>query len=225
MSVTNKSIWPNGDQTNALLVAAKSGDDQAVSQLLERHRAAVRRLVELRLDRKVQRRVDVSDVVQDVMFEASGRMDRYLQDPAMAFHLWIRQIAWDRIIDTYRRHRVSAKRNMDREQPMSVPVGGDQSSVQLIAQLRDPAMTPATAATQAELSRNVEAAIDRLGEQDREVILMRHFEHLSNLEIAEVLGLNPPAASMRYLRALRRLRQLLEDAESSDADDAAADGY
>lgn len=224
MSVTNKSIWPNGDQTNALLVAAKSGDDQAVSQLLERHRVAVRRLVELRLDRKVQRRVDVSDVVQDVMFEASGRLDRYLQDPAMAFHLWIRQIAWDRIIDTYRRHRVSAKRNMDREQPMSVPVGSDQSSIQLIAQLRDPAMTPATAATQAELSRNVEAAIDRLGDQDREVILMRHFEHLSNLEIAEVLGLNPPAASMRYLRALRRLRQLLEDAESSDAGDASAGG-
>lgn len=225
MSVTNHSIWPNGDQTNALLVAAKSGDDEAVGQLLDRHRAAVRRLVELRLDRKVQRRVDVSDVVQEVMFEASGRLDRYLQDPAMAFHLWIRQIAWDRIIDTYRRHRVSAKRNMDREQPMSVPMGGDQSSIQLIAQLRDPAMTPATAATQAELSRNVEAAIDRLGDQDREVILMRHFEHLSNQEIAEVLGLNPPAASMRYLRALRRLRQLLQDADPSGAGDESAGGY
>lgn len=225
MSVTNKSIWPNGDQTNALLVAAKLGDDEAVGQLLDRHRASVRRLVELRLDRKVQRRVDVSDVVQEVMFEASGRLDRYLQDPAMAFHLWIRQIAWDRIIDTYRRHRVSAKRNMDREQPMSVPMGGDQSSIQLIAQLRDPAMTPATAATQAELSRNVEAAIHRLADQDREVILMRHFEHLSNLEIAEVLGLNPPAASMRYLRALRRLRQLLQDADPSGAGDASAGGY
>ncbi len=225
MSVTNKSIWPNGDQTNALLVAAKLGDGEAVGQLLDRHRASVRRLVELRLDRKVQRRVDVSDVVQEVMFEASGRLDRYLQDPAMAFHLWIRQIAWDRIIDTYRRHRVSAKRNMDREQPMSVPMGGDQSSIQLIAQLRDPAMTPATAATQAELSRNVEAAIDRLADQDREVILMRHFEHLSNQEIAEVLGLNPPAASMRYLRALRRLRQLLQDADPSGAGDASAGGY
>ncbi len=225
MSVTNKSIWPNGDQTNALLVAAKLGDGEAVGQLLDRHRASVRRLVELRLDRKVQRRVDVSDVVQEVMFEASGRLDRYLQDPAMAFHLWIRQIAWDRIIDTYRRHRVSAKRNMDREQPMSVPMGGDQSSIQLIAQLRDPAMTPATAATQAELSRNVEAAIDRLADQDREVILMRHFEHLSNQEIAEVLGLNPPAASMRYLRALRRLRQLLQDADPSGAGDESAGGY
>jgi RNA polymerase sigma-70 factor (ECF subfamily) len=218
MTDSGKSIWPNGEQTGALLVAAKSGDTQAVNQLLERHRGAVRRLVELRLDRKVQRRVDVSDVVQDVMFEASGRLDRYLQDPAMAFHLWIRQIAWDRIIDTYRRHRVSAKRNMDREQPMQGGHEDDPNTIAWVTQLRDPAQTPATAAAQAELSRTVESAIHRLGEQDREVILMRHFEHLSNLEIAEVLGLNPPAASMRYLRAVRRLRQVLEGADQSAAE-------
>lgn len=209
MPAPPKSIWPNSDQTDELLIAAKQGDIQAVNRLLERHRGPVRRLIELRLDRKVQRRVDVSDVVQDVMVEASGRLQKYLQDPAMAFHLWLRQIAWDRIIDTYRRHRVSAKRSMDREQSMSVP-SDDQSTMDLAAQLSDPALTPATAATQRELTRNVEAAIQLLNDQDREIILMRHYEHLSNLEIAEVLKLNPPAASMRYLRAVRRLRQLLE---------------
>lgn len=209
MPAPPKSIWPSSDQTDELLIAAKEGDRQAVNRLLERHRGPVRRLIELRLDRKVQRRVDVSDVVQDVMVEASGRLEKYLEDPAMAFHLWLRQIAWDRIIDTYRRHRVSAKRSMDREQSMSVPAN-DQSTVDLAVQLCDPAMTPATAATQRELARNVEAAIELLNEQDREIILMRHYEHLSNLEIAEVLRLNPPAASMRYLRAVRRLRQLLE---------------
>jgi RNA polymerase sigma-70 factor, ECF subfamily len=205
-----KSIWPTSDQTDELLVAAKQGDSHAVNRLLERHRGPVRRLIELRLDRKVQRRVDVSDVVQDVMVEASGRLEKYLQDPVMAFHLWLRQIAWDRIIDTYRRHRGSAKRSMDREQPMTVPFNGDQSTVDLAVQLCDPALTPAAAATQRELAKNVEAAIDRLPDQDREIILMRHYEHLSNLEISEVLKLNPPAASMRYLRAVRRLRQLLE---------------
>ena len=218
-SAPSKSIWPNGDQTHALLVAAKKGDGDAVNRLLERHRAPIRRLVELRLDRKVQRRVDVSDVVQDVMVEASGRLEKYLQDPAMAFHLWIRQIAWDRIIDTYRRHRVSAKRNMDREQSMSVAGNSDQSSMELAIQLCDPALTPAAAATQRELARNVEAAIDRLNDQDREVILMRHYEHLSNLEIAEALSLNPPAASMRYLRAVRRLRQLLEGTDEDGQGD------
>ena len=206
-----KSIWPCDDQTETLLRAARGGDADAINRLLEKHRGPVRRLVEMRLDRKVQRRVDVSDVVQDVMIEASGRLDKYLDDPVMAFHLWLRQIAWDRIIDTYRRHRVSAKRNMDREQPMSVPASANHSTMELAVQLCDPGLTPAAAATQRELADQVESVIELLGDQDREIILMRHYEHLSNLEIAEVLNLNPPAASMRYLRALRRLRELLEE--------------
>lgn len=212
----NKSIWPRSDKTDVLLVAARDGDEDAVNKLLDRHRVGIRRLVEMRLDRKVQRRVDVSDVVQEVMVEASGRLQKYLDDPVMAFHLWLRQIAWDHIIDTYRRHRVSAKRNMDREQP--IVSGGenvDESSVDLAIQLCDPAMTPAAVATQREIAGRVEAAIERLDDADREVILMRHYEHLSNLEIAEVLGLNPPAASMRYLRAVRRLRVILEQEDES----------
>jgi len=206
-----KSIWPSDDQTETLLDGARAGDSDAVNKLLEKHRRSVRRLVEMRLDRKVQQRVDVSDVVQDVMVEASGRLEKYLDDPVMAFHLWIRQIAWDRIIDTYRRHRVSAKRNMDREQPIAVHAGSDQSTMELAVQLRDPRLTPAAAATQREIAGKVEAVIELLNEQDQEIILMRHYEHLSNLEIAEVLKLNPPAASMRYLRALRRLRLLLTE--------------
>ena len=145
----NKSIWPRGDNTEVLLQSVRQGDEDAVNKLLDRHRNGIRRLVEMRLDRKVQRRVDVSDVVQDVMVEASGRLEKYLDDPVMAFHLWLRQIAWDHIIDTYRRHRVSAKRNMDREQ--SLNTGGDkidESSVDLAIQLCDPAMTPAAVATQ-----------------------------------------------------------------------------
>lgn len=211
-----KSIWPRGDKTDVLLTAARQGDPDAINKLLDRHRGGIRRLVEMRLDRKVQRRVDVSDVVQEVLVEASGRLDKYLDDPVMAFHLWLRQIAWDHIIDTYRRHRVSAKRNMDREQSMHV--GGeqvDESSVDLAIQLCDPAMTPAAVATQREIASKVEAAIEKLDDSDREVILMRHYEHLSNLEIAEVLGLNPPAASMRYLRAVRRLRTVLEEDDES----------
>ena len=214
-----KSIWPSDEKTETLLGAARDGDDDAVNKLLERHRAPIRRLVEMRLDRKVQRRVDVSDVVQDVLIEANGRLDKYLDDPVMAFHLWLRQIAWDRIIDTYRRHRVSAKRNMDREQPMTSSGPADESTMNLAVQLCDPAMTPAAAATQREIADKVESVIEQLGDQDREIILMRHYEHLTNLEIAEVLKLNPPAASMRYLRAVRRLRELLEEQQVESPDD------
>ncbi len=211
----SKSIWPQGDKTDVLIQAARAGNPDAVNQLLDRHRAAIHRLVEMRLDRKVQQRVDVSDVVQDVLVEASGRLDKYLSDPAMAFHLWLRQIAWDRIIDTYRRHRVSAKRSMDREQPIRTG-GVDESTMDLAIQLSDPGMGPAAIATQHEIAQRIETAIEKLDDTDREVILMRHYEHLSNMEISEVLGLQPPAASMRYLRAVRRLRTVLEQEDETD---------
>ncbi|MEL7336325.1 MAG: sigma-70 family RNA polymerase sigma factor, partial [Planctomycetota bacterium] len=131
------------------------------------------------------------------------------------------QIAWDHIIDTYRRHRVSAKRSMDREQPMAAPAGMDRSTMELAVHINDPALTPAAAATQAEIAAQVESAIHELNDQDKEVILLRHYEHLSNAEIADVLGLNAPAASMRYLRAVRRLREVLKE-RSSDLDDSTA---
>lgn len=207
-------MWPHDDKTEELLAGAKDGDNDAVNRLLDRHRDALRRMVQMRLDRKIQRRVDVSDVVQDVMIEANRRLAAYLENPVMAFHLWIRQIAKDRIIDAHRRHRVSAKRSVDREQAMAVPAGQDRSSIQLAAQLCDPALTPAAAATQQEMARRVEQAITELGDQDCEIVVMRHYEQLSNQEIAEALGLTEPAASMRYLRAVRRLRSMLTEPKS-----------
>lgn len=205
-----KSIWPDAENTADLLKDVKEGDSQAVERLLARHRDSLHRMIQLRLDQRIKRRVDVSDVVQDVLIEANRRLKDYLQNPAMAFHLWIRQIAKDRLIDAHRRHRVSAKRSIDREQPVMVAGGVDQSSLDIIGQLMDPGITPAAAATQRELAGHVEGAIARLGETDRDIILMRHYEQLSNGEIAAALGLTEPAASMRYLRAIRRLRELLD---------------
>jgi RNA polymerase sigma-70 factor, ECF subfamily len=210
----NQSIWPDGEQTAELLVEAQQGDSAAVDALLDRHRESLRRMVNLRLDDRIKRRVDVSDVVQDVLIEASRRLQDYLANPAMAFHLWIRQIAKDRIIDAHRRHRVSAKRSVDREQQLAAsPV--DQSTIDLAGQLCDPQLTPAAAATQRELAVHVQAAIQKLDDNDRDIILMRHYEQLSNQEIAEALDLTEPAASMRYLRALKRLRRVLDGGNAS----------
>jgi RNA polymerase sigma-70 factor (ECF subfamily) len=212
-------MWPEAGNTETLLAAAREGDGDAVNQLLDHHRRAVHRLVQLRLDPRIQQRVGVSDVVQDVLVEANRRLKDYLRNPAMAFHLWIRQIAKDRIIDAHRRHRVSAKRSVDREQRLVV--GAEPlSGLELTGQLCDDQLTPATAAIQQELVRRVELAVGELSEHDSEIIVMRHYEHLSNQEIASVLGLTEPAASMRYLRAIRRLRELLAD-PSSAADTSA----
>ncbi|QDV26106.1 sigma-70 family RNA polymerase sigma factor [Aureliella helgolandensis] len=205
-----ESFWPETPPTSELLLQAQGGNSQAIEQLLTRHRDSLRRMVDLRLDQKIKRRVDVSDVVQDVLIEANRRLQAYMLDPVMPFHLWIRQIAKDRIIDAHRRHRVSGKRSVDREQPLARPATFDQSTIELVAQLQDHQLTPAAAATQREMAIHVQAAIERLDERNREIILMRHFEQLSNQEVAQCLGLSEPAASMRYLRALKRLRLLLD---------------
>lgn len=208
------AMWPEKDETAELLSDARLGKEVAIEQLLERHRESLRRLVAMRLDQKIMRRVDVSDVVQDVLIEANRRLKDYLENPVLSFHLWLRQIAKDRIIDAHRRHRVSAKRSVDREQQVAAKRAVDQSTMDLAAQLCDGELTPAAAATQQEIAGQVQEAVDKLESKDQEIILMRHFEQLSNQEIAEVLGLTEPAASMRYLRALKKLRALLDDTSS-----------
>jgi len=208
-------MWPESDRTQDILRDVAGGDQQAVNRLMDRHREAVRRMVQLRLDHAVARRVDASDVVQDVMLEASQRLTDYLRNPGMPFHLWLRQLALDRIIDMHRRHRGAQRRSVDREQNFSGVGSDEQSAADLAALLRDAELTPAAAALRKELQTRFVAALQQMDEGDREIIVMRHFEHLGNSEAAEALGLSAPAAGMRYLRAIRRLRELLGGDDSS----------
>lgn len=214
-------MWPQSEETQELLAEARAGDAAAVNRLLERHRAALRRMIDLRMDHLVQRRVDASDIVQDVLIEAHRRLDDYLQNPAMPFHLWLRHMAKDRLIDAHRRHRVAARRSVDREQPLVAAAHLDLSTYNLAAGIEDPELTPAAAATWHELQIRFQQALDTMDEQDREVVLLRHFEHLSNGEVAEVLGLTEPAAGMRYLRAMRRLRAKLQEPTDGTSKDEA----
>ena len=202
-------MWPNRDETDRLLEEARKGKPGAVDQLLGEFREPLRRVIDLRLDPAVARRVDASDIVQDVLLEANQRLIDYLKKPDMPFHLWLRHLAQDRIIDTHRRHRLAQRRSVDREQPITRPAWVDESSISLVAQLIDTEATPTTEAIRHELERRLTAAIDQLAEDDREIILMRHHEGLSNQDVAEALQLTEAAASMRYLRALRRLRTVL----------------
>jgi RNA polymerase sigma-70 factor (ECF subfamily) len=162
-----------------------------------------------RLDRSLGRREDASDVVQGVLLEASRRLADYLRNPVLPFALWLRQIASDQLIDVHRRHRVAARRSIDRERPIAAHEFFDRSSLDLAAELRDQGLTPAADAIRRELIERFHAALAELGDDDREIMLLRHFEHLTSTEAARALGLSEPAAGMRYLRALRRLRVIL----------------
>ena len=195
--------------TTELLLEAKAGDLSAINRLMSLHQSSLHQMVRMRLDKRIQRRIDVSDVVQDVLVEANRRLKTYLDAPVIPFHLWLRQIAKDRMIDAYRRHRVSAKRSVDREQPMNAPRHSDQSSVNLAGLLVHEGVNPEDDAIREEMAKKVRASIAMLPERDAEVINMRHYENFSNQQIGNILDLSEAAASMRYLRALRRLREIM----------------
>lgn len=209
-------MWPDAIETQRLLEQVERAEPCAVDELWERHRPALRRMIDARLDRALGRRVDASDVVQDVLLRASQCLGEYLRDPRLPFHLWLRQIARDHVIDAHRRHRGAGKRSLDRERPAMGGGGAfaDRSSFELAADLRDPALTPAAEALHDELRKRFREAIDLLDDADREIILLRHFEQLANAEAAQVLGLSEAATGMRHLRALRRLRGILGEAPS-----------
>ncbi len=209
-------MWPTREDTDKLLDDARDGKTGALDELFVRFREPLRRVIDLRLDPVLARRVDASDIVQDVLIEANQRLTEYLKSPAMPFHLWLRHLAQDRIIDTHRRHRTAQRRSIDREQSIARPAWADESSNSLVAQLVSTDRTPASEAIQGELARRLTAAIDQLADDDREIILMRHHEQLANQDVAKVLDLTEAAASMRYLRALRRLRGVLLPNESSE---------
>jgi RNA polymerase sigma-70 factor (ECF subfamily) len=202
-------MWSDFPETEDLLAQARAGQQGAVDRLLDVHREPLRRMIGLRLDPALAARVDASDIVQDVLLEAHRRLEDYLRNPVMPFRLWLRHIAKDHVIDAHRRHRQAQRRSLDREQPIIPAVLADHSSLELAGQLLDHERTPASAAIHHELQKKLDGAIADLDEDDREIILLRHREQLSNQEVAGALGLTEAAASMRYLRAVRRLRSAL----------------
>jgi RNA polymerase sigma-70 factor (ECF subfamily) len=191
-------------ETQHLLEQARAGLVEARDALLERHRPYLRRLVEARLDPKIQARVDPSDVVQEAQMEANRRLNDYLKAPSLPFRLWVRQIAYDRLLMLRRHHLGAARRTVDREIPLS-----DQSSLHLAGQILADSPTPSQQLVQQELARRVQQAVGRLPEGEREVLIMRNLEGLSNRETAQVLQIDPATASRRFGRALIRLREIL----------------
>jgi RNA polymerase sigma-70 factor (ECF subfamily) len=206
-------MWPDSLHTQRLLDDARGGKPEAVNQLLDDFREPLRRMIGLRLDPALAQRLDASDIVQEVLLEASRRLQEYLRNPAMPFSLWLRHLARDHMIDAHRRHRQAQCRSLDRERPLRPARLADHSSLELAAQFIDHELTPASAAIRREMQRRMEAALEQLDEADREIILLRTFEQLSNQEAATELGLTEPAAGMRYVRAVRRLKGLLENPE------------
>jgi RNA polymerase sigma-70 factor (ECF subfamily) len=197
--------------TTDLLRRAGAGDSGALGALFARHQDRLRRMVQLRLDRRLQGRIDPSDVLQEAFFELSRSLADYLRNPAIPFFLWLRLLTGRKLHALHRHHLGTHVRDAGREVALHRGALPQASSVSLAAQLLGRHTSPSQAAMRAELQLRVQEALNAMEPLDREVLALRHFEQLTNAETALVLGIGESAASNRFVRALRRLKKILMD--------------
>jgi RNA polymerase sigma-70 factor (ECF subfamily) len=198
------------DDSEDLLRRAAAGDEAALGALWERHRARLRQMIRLRLDRRLQGRVDPSDVLQDAYLDLAARLPEYARDRPMPTYLWLRLVAGQRLAQVHRQHLGAAKRDAGREVSLYRGALPQASSASLAAQLLGRFTTASQAALRAERQLQLQEILNGIDPMDREILALRHFEQLTNGEAAQVLSLSKTAASNRYIRALGRLRDLLE---------------
>jgi RNA polymerase sigma-70 factor (ECF subfamily) len=188
---------------------AAQGDGRCLLELFTRYRPRLKRMVKLRLDPRVQGRVDPSDVLQQAYLDAGRRIADYLREPTLPFFLWLRDVAGQRLEMTHREQLGPEEAGAGREVSLHRGALPEASASALAAQLLGRAAVTADAAARAGLKVRIQEALNGMDALDREVLAMRHFEQLSNAEAALVLGLTEPAASNRYVRALERLHGVL----------------
>jgi RNA polymerase sigma-70 factor (ECF subfamily) len=206
-----KAMDEHDVETSELLVRAKAGNLLALNEIFTRYRDRLRRMVDIRLDRRLVARVDPSDVIQDAYLDVARRLDEYLGDPKMPLLLWLRYIVGERLLKVHRQHLGVQARDVAREISLYREALPEASSAALAAQLLGRNTSPTNAAARAERMLRVQEALNSLDPIDREVLSLRHFEQLNRRETAQALGIEDAAAGKRYIRALKRLKDALAD--------------
>lgn len=194
-------------EDEALIARAKRGDRDALGDFFAKHRGRLEALVGLRLDPHLRARVDAGDVLQEAWLDVGRRFDEWVQRPDMPLFLWVRFLTVQKVAELHRRHGAQ-QRDARREVPMHA--GPSASNASMAELLAGSFSSPSQGLARQEVLARVQAALADLDEIDREVLVLRHFEELSNNEVAALLGITKAGASNRYVRALKRLRDALE---------------
>jgi RNA polymerase sigma-70 factor (ECF subfamily) len=198
------------DENSELLNMAAVGDQEAWASLLARHRQRLHGMVSLRLDKRLAGRIDASDVLQEAFLAASLQLKDYVADRTMPFFLWLRLVTGQKLAQLHRHHLGKQMRDAGREVALYQGALPNASSTALAARLLGREARPSENIMRAEEVLRLETALNSMDSLDREVLVLRHFEELSNGEAAQVLGIQESAASKRYIRALKRLKEILQ---------------
>jgi RNA polymerase sigma-70 factor (ECF subfamily) len=206
----DSAMSPDTRTDEELLDAARNGDEGSLAVLVERHRDRLERMVRLRMDRRLQGRVDPTDVLQEAYLAVRSKFPQYIADPRLPFFLWLRLEVGQKLVDVHRFHLGTKMRDAGQEISLHHGALPQVSSLSLAEHLLGKLTTASHAAMRVELKLRVQEALNSMDPHDREVLILRHFEELSNAEAAQVLGLKPSAAVNRYVRALKRLKDVFQ---------------
>ncbi len=193
-----------------LLRAAREGDEGALAVLVERHRDRLERMVRLRMDRRLQGRVDPADVIQEAYLAMRGKFAPRGAESELPVFLWLRLEVGQKLVDVHRFHLGAKMRDAGQEVSLHRGALPQVTSLSLAEHLLGKLTSASRASSRAELKLRVQEALNSMDPNDREVLILRHFEELSNAEAAQVLGIKPTAAVNRYVRALSRLKDVFQ---------------
>jgi RNA polymerase sigma-70 factor, ECF subfamily len=203
------SVDEQVEPSDALACRLRSGDREALAELFSQHRERLWRMIHFRMDRRLLGRVDADDVLQDAYLASAARLEHYANEPSLSPFVWLRLVVLQTLTDVHRHHLGAQMRDADREVALRGCRYPQTTSASLAALLVGNVTSPSRAAARAETLDQVEQVVATMDALDREVLALRHFEELGNSEVAEVLGIQQKAASIRYVRALKRLKAVL----------------
>jgi RNA polymerase sigma-70 factor (ECF subfamily) len=194
----------------------KKGGEAALADALLFYHPKLERIVHFRLDPALRSRIDTSDVLQESYLQIARRAQEFIDGVPVSLFVWMRQRVIQTLIDMQRNH-FSDKRNANRERDIPSMDYGQTSCLSIARFLLDDRTSPSMAAARSEEFEQLQSALQSMNETDREVLAMRHFEQLNNLQVAESLNLSPTAASNRYIRAVARLGEIMKSLSKKDA--------
>lgn len=203
-------------EQHEIVAALRSDGENALAHFFEAVQPRLKRIINFRLDYRLSGRVSESDVIQETYVRAAKRIGSYLEKDDMPFFVWLRLEISQKLHEIHRYHFGAEMRDVRKEMKLGQTNDSGKTSMALAAHIVAQMTSPSRLVEKAEQIAFLEKALNEMNELDREVIALRHFEELSNIETAEILNIQPAAASKRYLRALTRLREIMESAKEFD---------
>ncbi len=192
----------------------RAGDREALTELFQRNIHTFKRMVRARIDRRIQSRVDVADVLQDAYIDLVSQLANYAKDPKLPVSLWMRRLIIQRLAKTHRTHIGQELRSVSREVHVEQMVV--KATQRMAHRFANHPLTPIGFLIRRENRDQIDDGLKRITESDRQIIFARHVHCRSNKETASCLGFTIHAASKRYTRAVKRLRSVIEEAHPEE---------